>query len=170
MSKIKIEKTEYDRLIKLAYTDNLTGVGNRNALQEVYETKTFNGVLYIDLDKFSSVNNTFGHAVGDEVLVLVGELLSQFKSTDEYVFRIGGDEFIILGSYSTKAVLQSRAQELVSKSLTIQHSKVDLTLSIGALFMGSSNKLSLKDITTHADSLMYSSKKIEGSAYSFNSL
>lgn len=88
----------------LSQHDPLTGLPNRSRLQEHLTAKlhALNGanakltLLYIDLDRFKPVNDTMGHAAGDEVLVRVAERLRQCIRADDLVARIGGDEFVMV--------------------------------------------------------------------------
>jgi len=83
-----------------AATDVLTGLGNRRALERAIEARIADrdgaGVLVMDIDHFKRVNDTYGHGVGDRVLVHVAELLQQELRGDDQGFRVGGEEFIVL--------------------------------------------------------------------------
>lgn len=86
-------------LERAVYTDLLTGVGNRGRLAQVATASaadTITGVLYVDLDRFKQVNDRFGHAVGDEILALVGTRLAGVVRGRDEVIRVGGDEFVVL--------------------------------------------------------------------------
>lgn len=92
------------RIHYLSQHDALTGLPNRSRLQEHLAAKlqALSGtnarltLLYIDLDRFKPVNDTMGHAAGDEVLVRVAERLRQCIRADDLVARIGGDEFVMV--------------------------------------------------------------------------
>jgi diguanylate cyclase (GGDEF)-like protein len=93
------QKQEEVRLKALAQQDALTGLFNRagfeEALQGMQDTGQSLAVLYIDLDFFKPVNDTYGHPVGDEVLRSFGERLTHLVRPTDYVARLGGDEFAI---------------------------------------------------------------------------
>ena len=105
-----------------AYTDSLTGLSNRRALQRhIYrlldaEPYSDFAVILIDLDFFKAVNDTYGHAAGDHVLKEVSNrLLSIARSTD-MVARIGGDEFVlVLGNFDDSEALRGLALRLVQR-------------------------------------------------------
>ncbi|AJE48056.1 GGDEF domain-containing protein [Celeribacter indicus] len=83
-----------------AYTDILTGLRNRRAmdhvLQRMLRGKIAFAILHLDLDYFKRVNDTFGHAAGDAVLQAVAVILREESRGDDLVARVGGDEFILL--------------------------------------------------------------------------
>lgn len=97
------QKINYDLQFALAH-DHLTGLYNRYCLElaqkslmdriETLDQKF--GIMLIDLDNFKEVNDTHGHNIGDEVLVETGRILHELTRKEELVFRIGGDEFLIL--------------------------------------------------------------------------
>ncbi|TPG29495.1 PAS domain S-box protein [Mycolicibacterium hodleri] len=89
-------------LAQLALTDSLTGLQNRHALNECMaqfcgaEPKATIGVVFADLDGFKSVNDTFGHATGDAVLVAAAGRLAKLVTPPNSAYRVGGDEFVVL--------------------------------------------------------------------------
>ena len=104
MRDISERKQAQDEIRRLAMTDQLTGLGNRNqfnrrfdeSLKLVAREKNKLALIFLDLDKFKSVNDTFGHSVGDALLQSVaGVFQSNCRETD-VIARLGGDEFAIL--------------------------------------------------------------------------
>ncbi len=95
---------EQESLRTLAYTDELTGAGNRRAFERVAEETIAEArrerrslsLMYFDIDDFKNYNDRFGHNVGDEVLCEVLELLRSVIRRGDHVFRVGGDEFVVL--------------------------------------------------------------------------
>jgi diguanylate cyclase (GGDEF)-like protein len=80
-----------------AHRDALTGLGNRASLNDRIEHDTGHpSALFIDLDQFKAVNDTFGHSVGDEVIAHVGRRISAAVRRDDDVYRSGGDEFVVV--------------------------------------------------------------------------
>ena len=94
--------------------DRLTGLGNQAALEKRLESVTsFSGVVAVcDMDNFKSINDGFGHLVGDEILRNVGHLLRSSVRQEDEAFRWGGDEFVILFHNQNRAVVTGRMREL----------------------------------------------------------
>ncbi|MFN3257063.1 MAG: GGDEF domain-containing protein [Ilumatobacter sp.] len=93
---LRREESE-QRLTHAAERDPLTGLVNRTRFAEALDTCTSSGsVLFIDLDDFKLVNDTFGHVVGDKVLVEVARRITEVCRPDDVVTRLGGDEFAVL--------------------------------------------------------------------------
>ena len=88
------------KLKNMANTDQLTGLYNTRhfitVLNEMAENNQSFAVYYMDLNKFKSVNDNFGHAVGDKVLIETGRRITNFLGKGDAAFRIGGDEFTII--------------------------------------------------------------------------
>jgi len=101
---IQHEVARRDELSYLAGHDGLTGLLNRDAalhalakaLQSARGTGRWVGVLYVDVDRFKDVNDTFGQPVGDRLLVQVGQRLSAHLRDSDVVARLGGDEFLVI--------------------------------------------------------------------------
>jgi diguanylate cyclase (GGDEF)-like protein len=94
----------HEELRILAWTDELTGAGNRRAFERVLEQTVAEArnerrsvsIMYFDIDNFKSYNDRFGHDAGDEVLREVVELLRAVIRRGDHVFRVGGDEFVVI--------------------------------------------------------------------------
>lgn len=111
------------KLLKLATTDSLTGLGNRRLFEEVFQAYQKNAdnrayslfLLLFDIDNFKSINDTFGHNVGDLVLKQLAELVtSSIRKTDTFV-RWGGEEFAILQRYSDPTAVMKVAEQIRKK-------------------------------------------------------
>lgn len=93
-----------ERLRRLAFTDSLTGVGNRTRLEEALreaidlanQNKTFLALVYLDVDNFRTVNDSLGHSAGDRYLCEASERLRRFVPDDALVCRYGGDKFCVV--------------------------------------------------------------------------
>ncbi len=124
------------KLQEQVYTDELTKVYNRKYLfEEILEDDKFkkSGVItFIDLDKFKYINDTFGHIVGDKVLVIIAKLLKELE--DSKVIRYGGDEFIVISYKSVEYVknfFKRVEEELKRKSFKHNDIKFKIFFSYG---------------------------------------
>ena len=150
-------------LIHLSEIDPLTSVFNKETTQKLIDQKLKNHehfcFLILDVDDFKSVNDNYGHAVGDKVLKNLSDLFkNHFRQTD-IVGRIGGDEFIIL--IEDEHIAESRIQSLLQKvnALKIeelQHFK--LSISVGMAF-APSNGTTFMELYRHADHALYQTKR-----------
>ena len=131
------------------------------------EKKRENRLLcLIDCDKFKSINDTYGHAVGDKVLIAIAETLQKVCRDKDVIFRLGGDEFAIFmpGMMEQKAaekffarlfenIRQIDIEEMQGKSIEI---------SMGACFYEGTEEVSFDELYKNADSVMYQSKEKQG--------
>jgi diguanylate cyclase (GGDEF)-like protein len=108
-------------LSRAALTDPLTGLGNRRAL-EVKSPRGTYSLISLDLDHFKLVNDTFGHAAGDSVLSQVASVLSSTLREEDAVYRVGGEEFLIV----LPDAVESRAVQVAERIRTVV-SSLDLT-------------------------------------------
>jgi diguanylate cyclase (GGDEF)-like protein/PAS domain S-box-containing protein len=98
-------------LARQAVTDPLTGLGNRQAFLDSVQNhreveRTPVGIVFIDLDGFKRINDDYGHAVGDAVLVEVAQRITQIADAPDSVYRLGGDEFVVLSTESEGHVVE----------------------------------------------------------------
>lgn len=170
------KKIDEENIHKLAYYDPLTNLPNRRLLQErlgqaLFTSKRDNEyvvVMMLDLDEFKTLNDTKGHDLGDALLVMVGQRLSECMREIDVVSRIGGDEFVViadrLGSDVNQALFEAKkiANKLiqeVSKPYPLEKNKpyYHMTCSFGlTLFKGAD--LSTETIMKQADLALYEAK------------
>ena len=158
-----------NKLILLTRTDALTGLSNRNTLFKHGEKMVSSfteqpeelSILLLDLDHFKKINDSFGHDIGDEILMAVSDLVKETMRSRDLLARFGGDEFVALLPFadSNKAkAIAMRINEKISQydfsSLVLQ-SRV--TFSIGVATMAD-NKMSFDDLLHDADLAMYQAK------------
>ncbi|GEN84557.1 putative signaling protein [Sporosarcina luteola] len=156
----------FDRnvLEKMAYQDAITGLPNRNEMNKFFDTFIGNetiGVLFIDLDKFKVINDTIGHDMGDLLISEVGARLQQFIRKDQRVFRIGGDEFLLVVKHCDEKWAEQLAKEIllsIKDVYRIEGNELYITASIGISIgtITSSNRFTLLKA---ADMAMYRAKK-----------
>ena len=159
-----------DELSERARHDGLTGLLNRAALDERVAAErsrsmrdgTPVSVLAVDVDGFKALNDSLGHARGDEVLKRVADALDERTRRHDAVGRIGGDEFAVLLSGASEAAAQAVAEDLrsaVARSLTRDGAGV--TVSIGVA-TGHHPVPSFEDLLHAADEAMYAGKRAGG--------
>jgi diguanylate cyclase (GGDEF)-like protein len=157
-----------EQLINLARIDSLTGLLNRRAFLEQLEqeavrtqrTDTPLGLLMLDVDHFKSINDTYGHAIGDQVLKGLSHKLSQEIRTIDTAGRIGGEEFalILVNSSLQEATETAERIRLAVAGMKIQAEGLDLfiSVSIGATTLGDQEKITA--LLHRADQAMYQGK------------
>ena len=169
-----------DRVQYLAYHDALTGLANRHALEQALERATQRArtggsalaLLYVDLDAFKRVNDSLGHAAGDELLRQVGDRLRALVRPGDILARQGGDEFLILLDNlgrDAESVAGGVARRLVAalrRPFLVTGAQVQIGASVGvSLFPRDSGDLGA--LLRHADAAMYRAKAREGSRWAF---
>jgi diguanylate cyclase (GGDEF)-like protein len=168
---IAIERDRNEQRIQhMAHHDPLTGLPNRTlfwtqfsrALHEARREHRKVTVAYIDLDNFKQINDTLGHAAGDEVLkTLSTRMLNCIRASDLLV-RLGGDEFAIVFSNPSQdeAGILRRLQELrsaISHTVVIEGQGVNATCSMGVAFFPQDGDTP-EMLLAHADRAMYEAK------------
>ncbi len=170
-------KQLHARLQYMARYDGLTDLPNRGLLYDHLETALARarrtegrmGLLYLDLDKFKQVNDTFGHAAGDLLLREIADRLKQCVRETDTVARIGGDEFVVLlesiQSPASASDVAEKIRTCLSQPISIGGHSLSIVPSIGiALYPEHGN--GSKQLLKHADDAMYSAKKNSGDGFS----
>ncbi len=117
-----------------AFHDPLTGLRNRKALVDTVKQTTSGSVLFCDLDHFKPVNDGYGHALGDDLLVLVAERLRGCVRKEDIIARIGGDEFVIVSPHVERAVIEQLAQRILDalhRPFSVNGQRLTIGVSIG---------------------------------------
>ena len=161
-------KKSQEHIRKLAYTDYLTQLPNRIAFTEALDNILYTlrqeekiAIMDIDLDNFKVINDTLGHSYGDELLIDVTHRLKQAITEDDYLARIGGDEFYIL-SQNIKDISQyedkiKKIMKVFSYPFVLSTKEFFITVSIGIVLApndGKSTQMLLKNV----DTAMYAAK------------
>lgn len=149
-----------------AFSDALTGLGNRRAMEaglhELLAARASFAYLQLDLDYFKQVNDSLGHAAGDHVLSEVSARLRASLRGGDQVARVGGDEFVILlvGAHD-EAQLQRLCQRIYERMrapLTFEGQPCRVALSIGAVIVPAGCEISAARLIARADEALYASK------------
>ena len=161
-------KELHDTLSHRAHHDTLTGLPNRAALEEVLQgvlsglphTGREAAVLFIDLDGFKLVNDSLGHAAGDELLIRTSERLRAAIRPQDVVARLGGDEFVVLcpevDDIEVTIDIARRIGDQVERPFQIGDQAASISASIGIALAGSARNA--EDLLSNADLAMYEAK------------
>lgn len=156
---------QFDQVKFYSEKDELTGIYNRRFVIKAYENtslakRTNNKffILVIDCDNFKTINDTYGHLKGDLVLKKLGEILAESISKKDIVARWGGDEFLVIGSYTEQTNLETVIQNLKKKMETLSNQvQMPIEASIGSAIYPNHSK-DLFELIKIADDKMYQSK------------
>lgn len=169
---------ESERLHYLAHYDQLTKIPNRYLLLEIIRhlisqsvrNKHSFALLYIDLDKFKTINDTKGHAFGDQVLIEAALRLKQSIRRSDTVARVGGDEFVLLlENISSKNKISAMAGALIedlNKTFVINGEEFEISCSVGIAIYPDEGATT-DALLAAADIAMYKAKQKGRSTYSF---
>jgi len=159
-----------EKLKEMALFDNLTGLPNRtlfmieleNEMKRAQRYNSHVGLLFIDLDGFKAVNDTYGHQMGDELLKRVAKIFKTTVRKNDIVARLGGDEFtVVISDIKNKNEVHTIAQSILAKvneEMIIHHTKIQVGASIG-IALYPDDTLSEEDFIKYADNAMYISKE-----------
>ncbi|MFK5893369.1 MAG: EAL domain-containing protein [Pseudomonadota bacterium] len=177
-SDISDKKLTEDKLIRLAYFDSLTGLCNRSHFRErllhdldvAYRRKNTLVLLFIDLDRFKDVNDSFGHAIGDLLLVKVANKIKQVLRNVDTVARIGGDEFTViladLKKLDTIPLLVQKIIDSICEPILIKQHEISIGASIG-IATYPDDGVDVDMLISNADMAMYHAKAKSHSCFQF---
>jgi two-component system, cell cycle response regulator len=169
-------KRAEEHLTYLAQYDHLTGLVNRSLfrdrlVQAMARSKRMHqpiGLMLLDLDRFKTVNDTFGHDMGDELLKAVTERLKVCVREVDTVARMGGDEFtIILEGVSSEQnilVVAKRITESIAEPFELKGHHISIGISIGITIYPHDDH-PIDELLKHADTAMYRAKQQGGNAF-----
>lgn len=163
-------QTAYKQISFLANHDHLTGLANRRMFTELLdlsirraeETESSLAIIFIDLDGFKPINDTFGHDLGDEVLKVVAERLKSVLRHEDVIARQGGDEFVgILQHAPSRDVLETIADKIhehIVSPMEISGRSLTIGVSIGVAVYPENGRNG-EELIKSADDAMYSGKQ-----------
>ncbi|QPG06756.1 EAL domain-containing protein [Salinimonas marina] len=170
ISDISEQKRAERKLLKLASFDNLTGLVNRSLLLDRLEHALAHAanhqlqvaVLFVDLDRFKSINDTLGHDYGDKLLKVIAGRMQNLASKDDTVARLGGDEFVIVledvGRTQHINSFVGKLIEAVETPISLGEEIISTSCSVGIAFYPE-DAGAPSELLKQADVAMYSAKK-----------
>ncbi len=168
--KLQDKEREIEELI---YYDSLTKVGNRTffyslsskLLANAQRNNKIIGLMFLDIDKFKNINDNYGHAAGDKILIETANILSKSVREMDMVSRIGGDEFLILlpglENYNGHEVVYERIVAANKKIKIEDKVEINISLSAGVSFFPKDGN-TIDKLVLKADQAMYMAKQSGG--------
>jgi len=175
---IKARKVLEERLREMAQFDTLTGLPNRalfsdrlgQAVARARRSSQFLAVMYVDLDRFKPINDTYGHAAGDALLRQFAERLRMFVRASDTVARLGGDEFSLivenLPGKAEAALVAAKILDAASKPFLVENHSLQVGASVG-IALGGSEVLTGAELLRRADAALYDAKRAGRGSFRF---
>lgn len=176
------KKSDEEKIRRLAYFDALTGIPNRSLFNERLEKAIAHAgkhqasaaVLFLDLDRFKPINDSFGHAAGDQLLTSVAARLTECIREEDTVARMGGDEFAIVLSglpnvEEAEEIVINTANRIIAsfvQPFLIEGREAFTSASLGVAVYPCDG-VSADELLRNADMAMYSAKKLGKNNYQF---
>ena len=150
-----------------AHSDTLTGLRNRRSLERILDhlaqTNESFSLIQIDLDYFKSVNDTLGHAAGDMILQHVANVLRRETRHDDFLIRMGGDEFLLVIKHLTdQARLMSLSTAVIrgiEEPQEFDGAACQISASLGVLVHAGGSPWNAADVLHRVDEAVYASKR-----------
>lgn len=160
-----------DKRIQLATTDSLTDLWNRRKIFEIFEEELDRGTrehihigaIMIDIDNFKQINDNFGHATGDRVLIEVAFRLKHSLRLYDKIGRYGGDEMLIVlpnCDQNNMTVIAERLRQVIcTKKIKTNAGDLNITISLGGASTQNFNEISLDKLLESSDKALYVAKR-----------
>lgn len=160
----------YEALQRLALHDELTGLANRVSLAEMLAQAISHAdrtgqplaVMVIDLDGFKQVNDTLGHAAGDELLAVTADRLRETVRDSDRLARLGGDEFVVVGEDTDEvaaATVAARVAGRLAEPVQLTGGTVEVSASVGIAVRAPGSGIAADVLVARADAAMYDEKR-----------
>jgi diguanylate cyclase (GGDEF)-like protein len=158
----------YEEMARLAITDELTGLYNRRHFQDRLLSEIKRGqrygqcfsILFLDIDHFKMINDTWGHALGDRILAELGKLLARWARGSDLIARYGGEEFVaLLPMTDSQQALQAadRLRNLIQEHSFPRRKRLTVSLGIASFPEGGESS---EDLLRKADEALYMAKRL----------
>lgn len=165
-SDIHDKKIQEEQIKQMAYFDSLTGLANRtqfvNKFKESISTCSNIALIFMDLDNFKNINDSFGHTVGDELLIEIANRIKKCVKENDVVARLGGDEFLILITevFERKdlEIYLNIILEQLGNNILINGVNIITSASLGAAIYPKDGN-NFEDLFKNADTAMYKAKE-----------
>jgi diguanylate cyclase (GGDEF)-like protein len=167
---VTLEYQQHNELKRIAFLDELTGVGNRRQLEmtamHVFSSDAHNhwpiALIYLDLNAFKPINDTYGHEVGDLILRYTAHCLQTCVRNGDLVVRLGGDEFVVLLFQANQSIaneISKRIFTYLQTPVKIRENSLQVSASIGIACFPQDGQ-TLRDLLRIADQKMYQYKQL----------
>lgn len=165
----KLEQKDL-QIEELVYRDKLTGLLNRNGItayidQHIHHTgnQEYSAICFMDMDNFKTINDTYGHDMGDKVLMILGKRLQEFEEARVHAGRFGGDEFIlVLERFSTEEELMQHIETIrmrLRENIVVDRIVFPLSCSFGVSYYRIHSK-SRHELITLSDIALFKAKEL----------
>jgi two-component system cell cycle response regulator len=173
--KVRIQNGEriialQDIVLQKANTDSLTQLWNRKKILELLEEELNRnyrdnkpvGVIMLDIDNFKTINDTYGHLIGDKVIIEVADRLKKQMRNYDKIGRYGGDELLLvlpgLGRQDAKKIADRLREAICAKKIQTEAGALDTTISLGVSISNNTSRPSTKKIIEESDQALYLAK------------
>lgn len=160
MSLARRQNLDLKRMTRIAHTDKLTGLWNRRAFFSHIDAAEDGALLIIDIDHFKAVNDRYGHAAGDAVLVAMADHLKRNVRANDLIGRVGGEEFALYLFGADSLEIDTIGARICEGFILYNEdvpSPIKVTMSIGAAYSAMSG--SITDLYKNADEALYAAKR-----------
>jgi diguanylate cyclase (GGDEF)-like protein len=176
---VSARKQAEQNLEHIAYYDALTGLPNRmllierlsKAMAEAVQRRKKLAVVYLDLDGFKDVNDTYGHDIGDHLLRAIAQRMQHCLRQKDTLARLGGDEFVaILGdldNHSTDELIVNRLLMAAAQPIQIGDIAIRVSASLGISLYPQASSMNADQLLNQADQAMYQAKLAGKNGYCF---
>ena len=176
--RIDLEKRRGNELRMLSETDRMTGLYDRvsgeHKINDLLRNEVEGVFLELDIDSFKSINDTYGHQVGDQVILAVADALQNTFRANDITMRLGGDEFGVFAVGITKkemteAIIHRLFQHLECLEI-VELGERKVCASVGAVLFTGGKDMTFDKLYAAVDPAMYRSKSVSGNSLTFGSL
>jgi diguanylate cyclase (GGDEF)-like protein/hemerythrin-like metal-binding protein/PAS domain S-box-containing protein len=163
-------KEQQKHLEYIAHYDALTGLPNRillsdrlhQAMLHAHRNKSTIAIIYLDLDGFKEINDSYGHNIGDKFLTIIANRMKKTLRECDTIARLGGDEFVAvlhnLGNHKECKPMINRLLQAASETVTIEKCDMKVTASLGVTFFDDKDTFDADQLLRFADQAMYQAK------------